>query len=598
MRKMQRKIYVSADQDGNTQRFEDVEGMGMRKEDVLEEYQNQQRIEKAIKRNIKDFYDELDMQSLPRPKRLTMEQKNRIINAAYQEVLGKDAPANNRWNRTKGVDSGITVLSPSRNGTSFFYRNEDLDPDYYTDAGGDRNSEKRYKVGDEYRFFPLAAIGYTRETLEEYARNLRRSGFLARITAIDADKARGVKRFGLYVHPKTNDPQKPAYLFSEIYQSDPTNPQFGNKLRRWLLNDGSYLAPDKPNLVLRGGIPTKANIFGEGKLNNRVRIYNRDRRIDGETFRKLEMTPKAKRTQEIIAGKLRQRGYYARVYTRSRTVGMSSIEHGQGQERSYLMLQKCQQVAGMSDDYLLAEALKNSLLGKRLVYNPITMRYIKNNSTNRKSIIDQIKRARLKSQGIEYYADSDGGNIKISGKSIALIGCSSKKMSGRVRARDMYCSPLFDFSKAWADNRWIDYGILSAEYPELADPEGGPDTIIDEYDKKITSLSSNQRKGWAKEVVSNINKPKPSTVSILKGGEKLTKKRFKAENKINKIYLLAGKSYTRDLIPELKKKFPDAELIEPLSSMQIGERLQFLKADKEGFQKAADAQYRAGFASW
>jgi hypothetical protein len=248
----------------------------------------------------------------------------------------------------------------------------------------------------------------------------------------------------------------------------------------------------------------------------------------------------------------------------------------------------------MSDDYLLAEALKNSLLGKRLVYNPITMRYIKNNSTNRKSIIDQIKRARLKSQGIEYYADSEGGNIKISGKSIALIGCSSKKMSGQVRARDMYCSPLFDFSQAWADNRWIDYGILSAEYPELADPESGPNMIIDEYDKKITSLSSKQRKSWAKEVVSNINEPKPATVSILKGGGKLTKKRFKAENKINKIYLLAGKSYTNDLIPELRKKFPDAELIEPLSSMQIGQRLQFLKADKEGFQKAADAQYRPG----
>jgi hypothetical protein len=308
-----KKIYVSADEDGNLQRAEDVEDMGMRRDDVLEEYQNQQRIEKAIKRNIKDLYDELDMQSIPRPKRLTTEQKNRIINAAYQEVLGKDAPPNNRWNRTRGVDSGITVLSPSRNGSSTFYRYEDLDPDYYADAGGDRNSEKRYKVGDEYRFFPLAAIGYTRETLEEYAKNLRRNGFLARITAIDADKARGVKRFGLYVHPKTNDPEKPAYLFSEIYQSDPTNPQFGNKLRRWLLNDGSYLAPNKPNLVLRDGIPAKANIFGEGKLNNRVRIYNRDRRIDGKTFRKLEMTPKAKRTQEIIAGKLRQRGYYARV---------------------------------------------------------------------------------------------------------------------------------------------------------------------------------------------------------------------------------------------------------------------------------------------
>ena len=38
----------------------------------------------------------------------------------------------------------------------------------------------------------------------------------------------------------------------------------------------------------------------------------------------------------------------------------------------------------------------------------------------------------------------------------------------------------------------IDCGSF-CEYPELADPEGGPDTIIDEYDKKITSLSSNQR---------------------------------------------------------------------------------------------------------
>jgi hypothetical protein len=269
------KVYVAADEDGKLIRNED--SSFMRKDDIIEAYQNNQRIEKAIIRNIKDFYDELEMQRVKRPKRLSMEQKNRIINAAYQEVLDKDAPEINQWNGTKG-ENGFSVQAPSRNGTSFFYRWDQLDPDYNIDAGGERNSEKRYKVGDEYRFFPLAAIGYTRETLEEYAKNLRRVGFLARITKVDDDKARGTKRFGLYVHPKTNDPEKAAYLLSEIYKSDPTNPQFGNKMRKWLLNDGTYLAPDKPNLVARDGIPTQSNIFGEGSLNNRVRIYNRQPR--------------------------------------------------------------------------------------------------------------------------------------------------------------------------------------------------------------------------------------------------------------------------------------------------------------------------------
>jgi len=257
-----------------------------------------------------------------------------------------------------------------------------------------------------------------------------------------------------------------------------------------------------------------------------------------------------------------------------------------------------------SDDYLLADILKKSSLGQRFIFNPITSRYINNNSTNRKSIIQQIKTSRLNSQGIQYYADSDGGGIKISGKSIALIGCSSKKqwlgmdergVNNKMKAKELYCSPLFEFSQAWADNRWIEYGILSAEHPELAKPISGPEMLIENYDKKITSLNPKEKKSWAQRVVSNITKPKPAQVSIIKRDNKaITKKRFEAKNEIKKIYLLAGKSYTNVLIPELKKKFPNAELIEPLSGMQIGERLKFLKADKDGFQQAADKEYGPG----
>jgi len=329
-----------------------------------------------------------------------------------------------------------------------------------------------------------------------------------------------------------------------------------------------------------------------------------------------------------------------------------------------------------SDDYLLADILKKSSLGRRFIFNPITSRYINNNSTNRKSIIQQIKTSRLNSQGIQYYADSDGGGIKITGKSIALIGCSSKKkellpqtefaklepqqqnmairraildyneqnaswgdemnggfvnpdtndkailegfrkdmisgnlvldedgvwdepenpvVNNKMKAKELYCSPLFEFSQAWADNRWIEYGILSAEHPELAKPISGPEMLIENYDNKITSLNPKEQKSWARRVVSNITKPKPAQVSIIKRDSKaITKKRFEAKNEIKKIYLLAGKSYTNVLIPELKKKFPNAELIEPLSGMQIGERLKFLKADKDGFQQAADKEYGPG----
>lgn len=309
-----KKAFVGADKDGNLIRAEDenVELEPMKQKDVLEAYENTKRIEKSIRRQIKEINSRPPVPGTTRPKRISSRNKRAIINNAYQEVLGKNAPDINKWTGTTVTD-GFSVQSPSRNGESFYYRYDDLDPKFHLDKGGSPNSEKRFKVGKEYRFFPIAAIAYSREPLEEYAKNLRAEGFLARITTIDADKARGTKRFGLYVHPKGDNQLKLAYGLGRTYEADPTNPQFGNIMRKWLVENrlGKLLAPDQPNLILEEGTPDRANIWGEGNLNNRVRLYNR--RINGKTFRKLDKTPKNKSTQKAVANRLRSLGYNARV---------------------------------------------------------------------------------------------------------------------------------------------------------------------------------------------------------------------------------------------------------------------------------------------
>ena len=166
----------------------------------------------------------------------------------------------------------------------------------------------------------------------------------------------------------------------------------------------------------------------------------------------------------------------------------------------------------------------------KFVFNPITKRFIQNNSRNRVSIRNQIR--------------------NYQNKRLVLIACSkTKSFSGdeKIRASEAYCSPLFEKSRQWAISRGLDYAIISAKYGLVF-----PSEEIEDYDLMVTELSKARKKQWAEDIADRL--PKSKRV----------------------ISVLAGKSYS---IP-LRNALPESYVVEePLEGLQVGERLS--KLNKE-----------------
>ena len=177
------------------------------------------------------------------------------------------------------------------------------------------------------------------------------------------------------------------------------------------------------------------------------------------------------------------------------------------------------------------------------IYNPITQRFIQNNSRNRKSITKQIR--------------------NYQNKRLVLIACSkTKSFSGdeKIVAGEAYCSPLFQKSREWAKSRGLDYAIISAKYGLVF-----PSEEIEDYDLMVTELSKARREQWAKDIA----------------------KRLPTEKKI--ISVLAGKSYS---VP-LKKALPESIVVEePLEGLQVGERLSKLNKDNQDWNNPNVPKWR------
>ena len=172
------------------------------------------------------------------------------------------------------------------------------------------------------------------------------------------------------------------------------------------------------------------------------------------------------------------------------------------------------------------------------IWNPVRLRWIQNNARNRRSIENQIRK----------YADPSA---------IALVSCSKAKAFDQstraIAARSAYCSPLFDKSKAWAQNRDLQWGILSAKYGILP-----PVQEIQDYDLTINELTSKQKEAWRDNVREQLSS---------------------SNTRIKKVYVLAGKAYVDAINPVLEEL--DIEIEEPLKGKQIGERLSVLKNDMQ-----------------
>ena len=126
---------------------------------------------------------------------------------------------------------------------------------------------------------------------------------------------------------------------------------------------------------------------------------------------------------------------------------------------------------------------------------------------------------------------------------VALISCSSQKSPGRHAAQDLYCSPLFKKSLAWARRNARHVFILSALHG-LVELE----QQLDCYDQPLGG-SGEERRRWALDVSNALERRFPAPVDV-------------------EVTILAGGHYADALV--LPRGW---RVTEPLRGLQVGERL-------------------------
>jgi hypothetical protein len=132
-------------------------------------------------------------------------------------------------------------------------------------------------------------------------------------------------------------------------------------------------------------------------------------------------------------------------------------------------------------------------------------------------------------------------------KKVILISCVSKKLNYKTRAEDLYISPLFRYSLAYARKLNPDeIFILSAKYGLI-----DLDEIIEPYDETLIGKKAEEIKKWSENVIGQIS-----------GRYDLKKDKF---------IFLAGANYRKYILPHIV----DYEI--PMKGLGIGEQLSFLK---------------------
>ena len=130
---------------------------------------------------------------------------------------------------------------------------------------------------------------------------------------------------------------------------------------------------------------------------------------------------------------------------------------------------------------------------------------------------------------------------------IALISCSKKKATHSAPAFQLYSSPLFRLSLAYATQQADDIFILSALHGLVS-----KDTILNPYNTTLTDLTTEEQKEWAERVHTQLAK--------------------QFDLQTTTFLILAGAQYEKHLIPLLP------HIIRPLRGLPLGKRLSFLKA--------------------
>ena len=132
---------------------------------------------------------------------------------------------------------------------------------------------------------------------------------------------------------------------------------------------------------------------------------------------------------------------------------------------------------------------------------------------------------------------------------IGLISCVSAKKKYATKAKDLYASPLFLYSKKYAELRLDKYYILSAKYGLLK-----PDDIIEPYEETLNNKSKKERVLWSRKVFNKLSK----------------------EISVNdKIVFLAGEKYREFIGKYLSEQ--NILFQTPLKKLSIGKQLQWYK---------------------
>lgn len=134
---------------------------------------------------------------------------------------------------------------------------------------------------------------------------------------------------------------------------------------------------------------------------------------------------------------------------------------------------------------------------------------------------------------------------------IGLVACCMTKLARPAPARELYISPLFRMSLAFAEARCERVYVASAEHDLV---ELG--RVLSPYNRTLTTLTPAQRKLFGAAVARGL---------VDRHGDRF------------ELLVLAGAAYIDPIRAAFARMGAHVEMREPLAGLQIGERLSFLK---------------------
>jgi len=144
-------------------------------------------------------------------------------------------------------------------------------------------------------------------------------------------------------------------------------------------------------------------------------------------------------------------------------------------------------------------------------------------------------------------------------KTVVLIACVSKKFDKKAKAKDLYISPLFTNSLAYAHSLNPDKIFILSAMHHLLDLE----KEIEPYDVTLSIVPKKKRKAGLK--VLNAKEKKEWGEKVI---EMLT---AQTDLKNDNFIVLAGQEYIKQIINSI------SHFTNPLEGLRQGERLNFLK---------------------